>query len=356
MKRLARRLDPTRPITEAMNGSWGKGLSAVVDVQGFNYGDGTRIDAFHTQFPKQWSMGTEVASTVSTRGIYANDKVRGYLEAYDRQKPGWGATAEEWWTTYSARPFLAGGFVWTGFDYRGEPTPYDWPCINSHFGIMDTCGFPKDNFYYYQAWWGDKPVVHLFPHWNWPGKEGQDVEVWVHSNLEQVELLLNGVSLGRPDVQPNTHLEWRVPYQAGTLEARGYQSGRLVLSAKRETTGAPSRIELVPDRTTIAADGEDLSVISARVVDAQGRVVPTAGDTITFVISGPGLLIGVGNGDPSSHESDKGTSRSAFNGLCMAIVQASKTGGDIRVAASAPGLAGAEVMVSAQTARPRPSV
>ncbi len=356
MKRMARRLDPTRPVTEAMNGSWGKGLSAVVDVQGFNYGDGKGIDAFHAKFPKQWSMGTEVASTVSTRGIYANDKERGYLEAYDRQKPGWGATAEEWWTTYAARPFLAGGFVWTGFDYRGEPTPYEWPCINSHFGIMDTCGFAKDNFYYYQAWWGDNPVVHLSPHWNWAGKEGQEIEVWVHSNAEQVELFLNGRSLNRQDVQPNTHLEWRVPYHPGTLEARGYVRGKLVASDTRETTGAPAALQLAPDRTSIAADGEDLSIVEVRVVDAQGRVVPTAGDQITFVISGAGHLLGVGNGDPSCHESDKEPVRSAFNGRCVAIVQASKAPGELRIDASAPGLAAASAVVTCTAATPRPSV
>ena len=355
MKRVARRLDPTRPITEAMNGSWGTGLSAVVDVQGFNYGDGPRIDAFHSKFPKQWSMGTEVASTVSTRGIYANDKARGYVEAYDTQKPGWGATAEAWWTTYAARPFLAGGFVWTGFDYRGEPTPYAWPCINSHFGIMDTCGFAKDNFYYYQAWWGTKPVVHLFPHWNWSGEEGHEIEVWVHSNAEQVELFLNGASLSRQTVQPNTHLAWRVPYQPGTLEARGYVKGRVVASDTRATTGAPTAIQLVPDRTSIAADGEDLSVVEVRVVDAQGRMVPTADDKITFVISGAGRLLGVGNGDPSCHESDKQPVRSAFNGKCVAIVQASKSPGDLRITASASGLASGSAVVTCTAAVPRPS-
>jgi beta-galactosidase len=356
MKRLARRLDPTRPISEAMNGSWGKGLSAVVDVQGFNYGDAARIDAFHTQFPRQWSMGTEVASTVSTRGIYANDRTRGYVEAYDTQKPPWGATAEEWWNTYAARPFLAGGFVWTGFDYRGEPTPYAWPCINSHFGIMDTCGFPKDNFYYYQAWWTERPVLHLFPHWNWPGQEGQTIRVWVHSNLEHVELFLNGSSLGTKAVVPRGHLAWDVPYAAGTLEARGSRGGRQVLTATRETTGAPAAIRLLPDRTTISADGEDVSVVEVQVVDAQGRIVPVADNAVTFAVSGPGRLIGVGNGDPSSHEADKGTMRRAFNGRCVAIVQAHKTAGDARFDATSPGLASASAVIRCAPAAARPSL
>ncbi len=355
MKRLARQLDPTRPVTEAMNGSWGKGLSAVVDVQGFNYGDGKRIDAFHTAFPRQWSMGTETASTVSTRGIYANDKTRGYVEAYDTQFPPWAATAEGWWTTYAARPFLAGGFAWTGFDYRGEPTPYGWPCVNSHFGIMDTCGFPKDNFYYYQAWWGTAPVVHLFPHWNWPGQEGQEMRVWVHSNADQVELLLNGRSLGRQDVTPNTHLEWRVAYQPGALEARGYREGRVIATDKRETVGAAARIVLTPDRPTIDADGEDVAVVEVRVVDAEGRTVPVANHELEFAITGNGRLLGLGNGDPSDHDADKGTVRRVFNGLASAIVQASREAGTLQLRATGDGLAPATATVTCAAATPRPS-
>ena len=141
-------------------------------------------------------VGTETASTVSTRGIYENDKAKGYVSAYDRNAPPWATTAEKWWTFYDARPFLAGGFAWTGFDYRGEPTPYGWPCISSHFGIMDVCGFPKDNYFYYQAWWGSKPVLHLFPHWNWSGREGELIDVRCFSNCDEVELLLNNKSLG----------------------------------------------------------------------------------------------------------------------------------------------------------------
>lgn len=356
MKRLARRLDPTRPITEAMDDTWGPGLSAVVDVQGFNYGDDKRIDAFRAKFPTKWSMGTEVGSTVSTRGIYANDKVRGYVEAYDTQFPPWAATAEHWWSTYAARAFLAGGFVWTGFDYRGEPTPYGWPCINSHFGIMDTCGFAKDNFYYYKAWWGRDPVVHILPHWNWPGREGQDVRVWVHANVDEVELLLNGTSLGRQRVTPNAHLAWQVPYAPGTLEARGFTRGQQVLVDRRETTGAPSAITLTPDRATIDADGEDVSVIVVRVVDAQGRVVPVAGDEIEFTVSGAGTLIGLGNGDPSDHTPDKGTVRRAFNGLCMAIVQSGRNAGTITIRAAADGLAPASVDIACRSATLRPSL
>jgi len=261
MKRLVRRLDPGRPVTVAMNKAWGQGVSAVVDVQGFNYKKGPEIDDFHQKFPKQPTIGTEVGSTVSTRGIYANDPEQGYVSAYDLNAPDWATTAEVWWKIYAERAFLAGGFVWTGFDYRGEPTPYKWPCINSHFGIMDTCGFPKDNYYYYQAQWTEKPVLHLFPHWNWPGKEGQEIEVWCHSNLEKVELLLNGVSLGTKEVPQYSHVAWKVRYAQGTLEARGYKGGQQVLVARRETTGGPAKIVLRLDRQKILADGEDVSLV-----------------------------------------------------------------------------------------------
>ena len=356
MKRLARRLDPTRPITQAMNDDWGKGISAVVDVQGFNYKHAREIDAFHAQFPAQPSVGTEVGSTVSTRGIYANDKEKGYVSAYDLNFPEWASTAEEWLQTYDQRAFLSGGFVWTGFDYRGEPTPYSWPCISSHFGIMDTCGFPKDNFYYYQAWWSGKPVLHLFPHWNWPGKEGQEIEVWCHTNLERVELFLNGQSLGSQPVKRASHVAWKVKYAPGTLLARGYQGGQEVLTASRETTGAPAKIELRADRPAIAADGEDVSILEVRVVDHQGRVVPVADNEIAFQVSGAGRLIGVGNGDPSSHEPDKASQRRAFNGLCAAIVQSRKEAGEIKVHATSPGLTSAVAIIQCEQATQRPAV
>jgi beta-galactosidase len=355
MKRLVRRLDPSRPVTAAMNGGWGHGISAVLDVQGCNYNN-LSVDEFHTEFPGQPMIGTETASTVSTRGIYKNDYVKGYVSAYDVNYPLWAATAEQWWQVYAARPFLAGGFAWTGFDYRGEPTPYEWPCINSHFGIMDTCGFPKDNYFYYQAWWGAKPVLHLFPHWNWPGQEGQETDVWVYSNLERVELLLNGTSLGTQNVPENSHVAWKVKYAPGVIEARGSRRGEHVWSARRETTGPPAKIILRPDRVHIAADGEDVSMVAVEVLDQQGRLVPTADNEVAFSVRGAGKLIGVGNGDPSSHESDKGTRRKAFNGLCMAIVQATKEPGELRIEASSPQLQTASVSITCRPAQPRPAL
>jgi beta-galactosidase len=309
MQTFAHRLDPTRLCTVAISGGWGNGSSVSIDVMGFNYfthGDGrdTGNDRYHAKFPDKPSMASEDASTFSTRGIYVQDRDHQHLTAYDTNKPNWGITAEESWSHYAARPYVAGLFQWTGFDYRGEETPFGWPAISSQFGILDVCGFPKDNFYYYQAWWSDHPVLHLLPHWNWPGKEGQEIDVWAHSNCEEVELFLNGQSQGRKAMKKNSHLEWKVKYAPGTLLARGYNGGKEILTDKVETTGEPAAIQLTPHRATIKADGEDVSVITAQVNDAQGRMVPTAGNAITFEIAGPGKIIGVGNGDPSSHEPD----------------------------------------------------
>ncbi|HEY1847701.1 MAG TPA: DUF4982 domain-containing protein, partial [Opitutaceae bacterium] len=201
--------------------------------------------------------------------------------------------------------WMSGGFVWTGFDYRGEPTPYDWPCINSHFGILDTCGFPKDNFYYYQAWWRSEPVLHILPHWNWPGREGQPIDVRAESNCEEVELFLNGKSLGRQAMKRDSELKWKVPYEPGILSAKGFNGGKVVAEQKVETTGEPASVALDPTYVKLPADGRSVAVVTVSLKDAQGRVVPTAGRKVTFTISGPGRIIGVGNGDPSCHEPDK---------------------------------------------------
>ena len=388
MKRLVRRLDSSRPVTLAMNGRWGQGASAVLDVQGFNYFHEGSVDKFHADFPTQPCFGSEEASALCTRGIYSNDPVRGYMSAYDVNTPGhYASTAEQWWNFYSARPFAAGAFLWTGFDYRGEPSPYDWPCISSHFGVIDTCGFPKDTFFYYQAWWTSQPVLHVFPHWNWPGKEGQPISVWVHGNCEEVELLLNGQSLGKHPMPRNSHLEWKVNYAPGTLLARAFRGGKLITESKQETTGAPAAIKLTPDRQTIKADGEDVAVITAAVLDEKGRVVPVADNQITFELAGPGKIIGVGNGDPSNHEADKPPSqlydahgapmfgsmfdqgarstpnapqilamRHCFNGLAQVIVQAQKQSGDIVLTARSSGLQSATLKIAGAAAPSRPAV
>jgi beta-galactosidase len=304
MQRMIHRLDPTREVTAAVNaGDVFTGIDSVIDVRGWNYHLGQDVDNYHREHPAQPEFGSEQASTVTTRGIYANDAAHGYVAAYDGN-PLAGKGAEYWWSFFAQRPWLSGGFAWTGFDYRGEPTPYNWPCISSHFGIVDTCGFPKDNFYYYQSWWGNKPVLHLLPHWNWQGGEGQTIDVRAFSNCEEVELFLNGRSLGKKTMPANSHLQWDVKYAPGTLSARGYKGGKVIAETKVETTGDTGAVELTPDRPAIHADGEDLSVVTVALTDTNGRTVPTANNLVHFALSGPGKIIGVGNGDPSCHEPD----------------------------------------------------
>ena len=356
MKRLVKKLDPTRPVTMAMNGGWGSATSKVLDVQGCNYFI-DNCDNYHRQFPEHPIVGTETASAVSTRGIYQNDPARGYLSAYDVNAVPWGATAEKVWRQVTERPFVSGEFVWTGFDYRGEPTPYQWPCINSHFGIIDICGFPKDTFYYYKAWWRNEPMLHLFPHWNWPGREGQEIDVWCHGNCDQVELFLDGVSLGRKEMQHNSHLEWKVKYEPGTLLARGYRDGKEIATAQSATTGPAAGVRLCPDRLAIRADGGDVSIVAAEIIDAEGRIVAVADNEVRFRVSGDAAIIGVGNGDPSSHEPDKATRRRAFGGRCMAIVQ-SKRGkpGVITLEAESTALPPVRIVIEAQECELKPMV
>ena len=306
MQALIKELDPTRPVTcNTAVGNEFEGINTTIEVRGWSYHIGKdSMDAYHAAHPTQPNVGSEQGSTTTTRGIYADDPVRGYVKAYDEGAQSWSNTAEQWWSFFAPRPWLSGGFIWTGFDYRGEPTPYTWPCISSHFGILDTCGFPKDLFWYYQAWWTDRPVLHLMPHWNWAGREGQEIDVRAFSNCAEVELFLNGKSLGRQAMPRNSELKWKVPYAAGTLAAKGYTAGQVTAETKIETTGAAAAVQLAPDRATIKADGEDVSVITVAVTDDHGRVVPVAGNKVNFELSGPGRIIGVGNGDPSCHEPD----------------------------------------------------
>lgn len=305
MQDLVHSLDPTRKCTMAVNaGAYGDfGIFSALDVKGFNY-HYESMDAYHASFPTSDILGTEQASTIGTRGIYTNDASRGYVSVYDDHNPRWGCSAEEWWSYFATRPWASGGFDWTGFDYRGEPTPYQWPCISSHFGILDTCGFPKDNFWYYQSWWTTNIVLHLLPHWNWPGREGEDIDVRALSNCQEVELFLNGQSLGRQRMKRESELKWIVKYVPGVLSAKGYNDGKLVGETKVETAGSPASIQLMPDRSRISADGKDVSVFTVAVTDAQGRVVPVATNLIHFELTGPGKIIGVGNGDPTCHEPD----------------------------------------------------
>lgn len=337
-------LDPSRTATYAAdNGNYRLGINEVIPVRGFNYRI-TAMDDYHAVMPNQPVLGTETGSTVCTRGVYAKDTLLGYLPDHDITYPWWASTAEQWWKPNAEKDWFMGGFVWTGFDYRGEPTPFGWPCINSHFGIMDVCGFPKNNYYYYQSWWSNKDVLQISPHWNW--KVGDSIDVWVNSNATEVELKLNGKSLGKKIMEKNGHLQWKVKYAPGKIEAFGKKDGKK-LYAKVETTGAPYSIQLSASKTTLLADGEDIAVVNFTVLDQKGREVPAAMQLIQFNVEGVGKIIGVGNGDPSSHEPDKCAEgkwqRHLFNGKAQLIVQSLLKEGDCTLIASSPGLQSAQL-------------
>ena len=359
MVRRCHELDPTRVVSAAVNGDNSKGISDAFDIIGFNY-NLKFPEEFHTKNPKKPLYGSETSSAIGTRGIYVTDKLRNWVNSYDGVVP-WGETAEEWWKFYGSRDWEAGGFAWTGFDYRGEPTPYGWPSINSQFGIVDMCGYPKDNYYYYKAWWGKEPSLHLFPHWNFEGREGDEIRVWVYSNLDEVELLVNGKSLGSKKVPRLEHVEWKVKFEPGYIEARGSKDGKVVLTEKRETTGPTVAIRLTADRNEINADGEDLAVLKVEVLDKEGRLVPNADNRIGFKVTGEGALIGVGNGDPNCQESDKEPKRSVFNGLAQVIIQSTKTAGEIQVEATkdgwdGPDLTASKVTITTKKVELRPTV
>jgi len=301
----ARRLDPTRRVTVALSGS-GAGNSLSTDVLGFNYYVQHHIDQMHARFPDRPVVGTEESSSEHTRGTYFDDPAHFHLVAYDFEADGKHASVEDAWKFYRARPWAAGLFYWTGFDYRGETTPFVWPAISSQFGMVDTCGFFKDNAWLLQSWWTEKPMVHLLPHWTWPGKEGQEMDVRVYSNAAQIELFLNGKSLGKQTMPAESHLAWKVPYQPGKLLAQGYDaSGKKIASDAVETTTAPARIQLSANTTEIAANGRSISVVAVQINDAEGRIAPDAANLVQFHLTGPGKIIGVGNGDPASHEPDQ---------------------------------------------------
>ena len=303
MQAAAQRLDPTRRTTVAISGGWGRGISTVVDVMGYNYIAHGSTDLQHQQFPQQPGVGTEETTTQCTRGVYVTDAARAHsAPVLDGTS---GGNAELGWQHYAARPYLAGLFYWTGFDYRGESNPFSFPAVSSQFGILDSCGFPKDGFYYLKAWWGSEPVLHVFPHWSWPGREGKPIDLQVFSNADEVELWLNGQSLGRKPIPKNGHAEWRVDYQPGELLSRSYVGGQEVQSQRLQTTTAAQALRVAADRSELVADASDVAVLRVSAVDAAGREVPTASPNVTFQLSGPGRIIGVGNGDPSSHEPDR---------------------------------------------------
>jgi len=343
MMDVVHRYDKTRPVTCAMNGGFGQGISLVEDLQGINY----HTDAyapFHTSHPNMPVYGSEIGSTVTARGVYVQDDKAGLVSAYSLP---WFTSVEDAWAPIGSATWMAGGFVWTGFDYKGEPTPFQWPDVNSNFGLMDEAGFPKDDYYYYKAWWDSKPLVHVFPHWNAPADPSKPERVYCYGNTAKVELFLNGKSLGAQDMPPFRHVEWSVPWEAGTLTVKGYDTaGNVVATEIHETTGEPAALRLSTDRTRLTADREDVTMVRVSVVDSQGRVVPTADNAVHFTVRGAGYVAGTGNGDPTSHEPDRGADRKAFNGYCLVLVGATEKPGPITLTATSPGLASAKISMT----------
>src|SRR5579885_465519 len=389
--KLAKRLsdichqeDPSRPTTAAFDqdaNAIKNGLAAQVDVPGLNYKP-THYAGILKDHPNWVILGSETASTVSSRGVY-HLPLEFYerhpslqVTSYDIIAPPWADLPDVEFDAQEKNPTVLGEFVWTGFDYLGEPTPYGgakyWPARSSYFGIVDLCGFPKDRYYLYQAHWTQGNVLHLLPHWNWTGREGQAIPVMVYSNAEEVELFLNDRSLGRKKVLHDPvalpvrkggvastflskyRLLWQVPYQPGTLRAAAYRGGRQIAAEEVRTAGAPARIVLRPDRTRIAADGQDLSFITVRIEDDRGNLCPLAGNLVRFHVEGAGRIAAVDNGNAATIEPFQAHQRKAFNGLCLLIVRSSRgRPGTVRVSAAAVGFRAAEARLE-NVVSPRP--
>jgi beta-galactosidase len=361
---IVRNLDKTRPITSATNGvdTNNKVITdGGLDIVGTNYHHG-KIPELQKMFPGRVILGAETTSAVQSRSSYImpSDEIRRWprkwdevlkegtpdftCSAYDNSSAPWGSTHEETWKIVKKHDFFAGMFIWTGWDYLGEPTPYPWPAVSSYFGIIDLAGFPKDSYYMYQSEWTSKPVLHLFPHWNW--KAGEKVDVVTYFNADEVELFLNGRSQGTKRKQgDDMQVFWRLPFEPGVLKAVSRKNGQVVLTREVRTAEAPARIVLVPDRQAIKADGVDLSFVTVKVVDRNGTVVPSADNLIKFELTGEGSIVGLDNGYQASHESFKGKQRKVFRGMALAIVQAKQKPGRIVLKATSDNLAPASVVI-----------
>ncbi len=352
------RLDRTRPVTAAMNGGMNndEGVFEAVDVMGFNYCDHS-YDSFHAKHPNIPLTSSEDTSAFMTRGEYTTDAKRNVIASYDDEFANWGLSHRNAWRSIAERPFLAGGFVWTGFDYRGEPQRLSWPSVSSVFGIMDLCGFPKTAYYIHQSnWVKDRPVLALAPHWNWPGREGQPIRVIAMTNAESVALFLNGKPLGQKPRPAYDYIQWEVPYEPGKLEAVAYRAGLEIARSGVETTGAPFAVRLTPDRPSLLGDGRDAQPVTVEVVDAQGRVVPEAAHLVTFTLTGPLEKIGHGNGDHNCHDPEQGPWRRVFHGLAQLIVRSRLGSGPATLRAEAPGLLAADCVLDIKCVPASPSV
>ena len=309
-----------------------------MDVAGYNYILQNPVEEHRARYPQRIALGSEETTGCGTRGIYFDDTKNGRMAAINRGKQGPDSLLnciERGWKFYDERPWLSGLFYWTGFDYRGEPNPLSFPATGSEFGILDYCGFPKDEAYYLKAWWTAEPVLHLLPHWNLKGHEGEEVDIWVYSNCAEVELIVNGKRLGRKPMPKDGHLSWKAVYQPGYIEARGYNAqGRRIKTERIETTGAPERMVVSADRTSLSADNQDVSIVTIELQDRRGRFVPDACEEIELEVAGPVRILGVGNGDPAWQAQEQPSVRNArtfrvrsFNGLAQVILQTTREAG-----------------------------
>lgn len=363
---IAKKLDPTRPITTGNNETEPSNhifRSGAMDIIGFNYHENNWVN-FHEKFPNQKLIITESTSGLMSRGYYEMpsdsmniwperwdkpfDRPVHHCSSYDNCHVPWGSTHEDTWRLVKNYDHISGVYLWTGFDYLGEPTPFWWPSRSSYFGVIDLAGFPKDIYYMYQSEWTNKDVLHIFPHWNW--KEGQTVDIWAYfNNADEVELFLNGLSLGKKAKEKDVyHVFWRVPFQKGTLKAVSYKDGKEVLTREVKTTGDPISIKLTADRQTIKADGKDLSFITVEALDAEGNPVPVADDLINFTIEGDGFIAGTDNGDPTDPNSLKKPSRKLFSGKALAVVQSHKKAGKIILKATSSNLKQASIEINSK--------
>lgn len=361
---ITKSVDPTRPVTAACNGTQESNplfKSEALDIIGFNYHEAEFAD-ITKRYPKTPFIVTESVSSLNTRGYYVNpsDSIivapkrwdipytnpSQQCSAYDNSRAPWGATHEANLKIIDKYDHIAGQFIWTGFDYLGEPTPYWWPSRSSFFGIVDLAGFPKDVYYLYQSQWTNKDVLHIFPHWNW--EKGQTVDVWAYYNhADEVELYLNGVSLGKRTKQgDDMHVMWRVNYEPGTLKAVSRKAGKEVLTSTIKTAGVPVSIRLNPDRATIKADGKDLSFVTVELLDKDGNVCPLANQLVKFSVEGDGAIVGTDNGNQNEHASLKKLERKLFYGKCMAIVQATFKPGVLTLKATVDGLPAQTVQIT----------
>ena len=338
-------LDPTRHSTIANAG--GREMVKGLDVVGFNYIVQNDVDNQKKNNPTWKIVGTEETTGCGTRGWYFKDeKYPGRMVSLNRtMEQNYENIIERGWKFYDERPWAAGLFYWTGFDYRGEPNPLSYPAHDSEFGILDYCGFPKDEAYYLKSWWTDEPVLHIFPHWNLQGHEGEEVEVWAYSNCDEVELTVNGKKLGRQPMPRNGHLKWKAVYQPGRVEATGYKNGKRILTKTIETTKAAAKVVLKADRHQIAADGQDMAIVNIELHDQKGRFVPNACPVLTFCLEGDANIIGCGNGDPSylgSDHPDKQPCHTfsipAFNGRAQVLIQSGKLPSTVTLKCTADGL------------------